>query len=380
MTTDQPGKITWQPSDRFARWKVDSGDLPGSIPVQIDGQLVSTDILVNDRRTLLCDALKTANLIADEANLLLAIAKDITCKNIISDDISAQRLSALELTLPQDAKSGMVLTAANDDGKCQWAAHGSIKPPPEPVVPKSIATFADDTGSALDSSCIMVNGTVLCSADTTILEWNLQTNQIKVGGDAKRIAIGSQALNTASPDISSLVAIGAQTLQNAQVSELVAIGDRSQAAVKTGHGNTSVGIQSLEQNQEGHENTAVGHQALREAKSNANTAIGSGSLISLTDGGHNTAVGAGSGEMIATGKSNVCIGDGAGPVGDFSSCICIGQNAHALMNGDLALGSTEAPLKLIDHATSGRLPGLNPTCYLSATINGQPFRLALFDP
>jgi len=322
---------------------------------------------------------ETKTIVIEEINTNNVIAKDVTTRNIIAEDISAQQISVIDLRIPSGAESGSVLTVEAEDGVCVWKKQ-CLTNGDEKTIPKSIATFHDQGGHYLDSSPIVIQGTSLSTKDTLLLGWNGVNQQLTLGGDATRISAGKGALRSANPSSTSLLALGVNTLANTEIGELLALGDQSQSYNKTGKNNTSLGIFSLEQNEHGHHNTAIGHSALKECKSSANTATGSSALSNLIDGASNTVTGTASGEMIVHGKANVAIGDGAGPSGDYNNTLALGCGAHPVTDGDVALGSVEAPLRLYEHATSGRLFGINPSKYLSTTVNGTAYRLALYDP
>ena len=91
-------------------------------------------------------------------------------------------------------------------------------------------------------------------------------------------------------------------------------------------------------------------------------------------------VGMGAADVLVYGSSNVAIGDDAGPVGDFHATISLGRGAKAQCNGDLALGSRIAPLRVSGTATTGGLSILNPVGYLPITLNGVQYKLPLFMP
>ena len=184
----------------------------------------------------------------------------------------------------------------------------------------------------------------------------------------------------AATSLKHIVAWGAEALQYAEVDEVVGIGYRTLSRLKTGQGNVALGPYALTENETGHFCTAVGHNCLPKSKSSANTGLGAGCLAALEDGWHNTGVGTGAGEHLVHGSNNVMMGDGAGPKGDFHNTICFGRNAQATADGDWAMGSREAPLRITKSATSGDLTALNPTGYLNITLNGAPFKIPLFLP
>ena len=376
-------------------WHGDSQDAGNTVPTLSfrDGsndaaELVSTSVTITDQATLTADTLKSNELVSDEIQSNTFVSKDATLRTMIAEDVSAQHVSVVDLTVPgNNVAEGMVLMATDDTGKCQW---GTITLPDEPPalqfpaadahVAQSIPVFS--APGVLQCSRVVLEGTTLTSSadGSVLLQWLREQSHFGVGNKADRVAVGRDALLESDSSATNLVAVGANALRKCRVSDTVAVGSDAMACLVTGQGNTAVGARTLSENAEGHHCTAMGHSALQNSQGNANTAFGSGALLSARDGGHNTAVGAGSGSEIVHGRGNTVLGDGAGPAGDFNFTVCLGQDARATCHGDLALGSTTAPLKTSSTATSGTLAGLNPSAYLAATINGTPFKVALYDP
>lgn len=144
-------------------------------------------------------------------------------------------------------------------------------------------------------------------------------------------------------------------------------------------GVTTFGAHSMENTIEGSYSSAFGYSALIHNQGSANTGIGSQSLGQCTTGSSNTGVGTHSLFFVERGYNNVALGDDAGPEGDYSHSISIGKGAKARHTGDFALGSEEAPLKTSDDASSGNCTIYGPSKYLNITVNGIPFKLALYD-
>ncbi len=384
VTTAVPGQVQWQ-QPRWIAWKADSVEVPYCVPTWVDGHLVPSEVQIQSQNCLNCEVVQAHTALLDEAHVVTAVTRDTTAKNIVAEEITAQRLSVLGLALPHDdVRPGMVWTAANENGEGQWTEPKPILPPPGVTTPavtsrNGLALFSDESGRMLDCSQLAVEGTMLRTVSSILLGWDMVTLQLTLGADATRVALGAGALQEASPNIQNVVALGCHALRHVQVGETVAVGCGSLAHLTTGQGNAAYGQDCLYENTEGHQNAGFGHSTLRLVQSNGNAAFGAGAMAGLIDGGHNSGVGAGCGDRLVKGRNNAMLGYMAGPAGDFSNCVCLGAGAQGLANGDLALGSREAPLRLASVATSGALPGLNPSAYVCTTVNGTAYKLALYD-
>jgi len=337
---------------------------PYTVPMQINGQLLPSQVEIHRGSHLHCESVLTVNVTGDEVHANQGILKAITSRNAIIDEISSQHISVVDLCLPKDAGDGKILTS-DKDGMVRWTDPPKQDSGPASSTKGAVPVFADETGKALANSMVLVseNGTATVN--------HLVVTQPEV---ALVDRMGSTLFSVTSGHSVKLGPFSGAGLES------VSVGYRCQANLGGGQGNSGLGWKALESNVEGHHNTALGNQSLCCAVSSANTAVGSGSFLALLDGGHNTGVGTGCGEAIIHGSSNVALGDGAGPASDVDNTICIGRGARALNSGDLALGSKEAPLKLSHSATSGELSGLNPCAYLPLTLNGVTYKLALFHP
>jgi hypothetical protein len=342
----------------------------------------------------LVETLEQSSLEIRDLTARQGVVEKLITKDIVTDDIAAQSAAIVDLALPQGAIKGHVLTCADATGKSCW------QPPPAPPPPNVVMkaeTLADADGdkrplahfaqtndnciSSAEHACISMNGHCLevpmitsqnITADcvkSAVFEspsssWHISDDKVVLSG--KSICIGSGAL---------------KSLHGACTGEdIVAIGVNSQQKLVDGTGNVSIGRQALQSNQSGHFNTALGDSSLQFNTGGGNTAVGAGSLAALISGGHNTSLGAGSSDLLIHGANNTSLGDGAGPVGDLCNTISIGRGAKAQSNGDVALGSSEAPVRISRSAAAGDLTGLNPVAYLSVTLNGVPYKLALYHP
>lgn len=97
----------------------------------------------------------------------------------------------------------------------------------------------------------------------------------------------------------------------------------------------------------------------------------------------NTFVGRHAGEALleakGTGINNVAVGNSAGPIDiSLSNTIALGMGATPRRQGDIAIGSDIAPVQLREHASHGSLEVLGPSNYLCVTVNGAPYKLALY--
>ena len=128
----------------------------------------------------------------------------------------------------------------------------------------------------------------------------------------RSIAIGYNALNTAS----------SSAVQN------VAIGYGALAGVTTGDSNVSIGYNTLSSNISGSGNVALGDQALRDNVSGAsNFAIGGSSLLNLENGSDNVALGSSALTSLITGSNNIAIGANALLRSNATNSVAIGYEA-----------------------------------------------------
>lgn len=379
-------------------------------------KIQSTEICVDsDLKSLTTEILNSHSVITDEISASAGIFSSVTSLDanlgtVKIDKGTAKTLTSSQFSLVSDSASpGKILKCLNEYGEADWSEQVEPFYGPDHSALKSIPRFADNSGKRLTDSAAFLDDTGTLTAQSVFvrsedcLVHNGQTivgidsfqNTLILGTQSQNFAVGEGALGNLEKG-TNLIAIGPETLSSCTVgkncvaigsyalssfsgSEAVAIGPNALFSSTGSRGVTAVGFECLYNNRTGHFNTGTGHLALRNALGSANTAHGAGSLGSVVNGEGNSALGTGSGECIIESKGSVCFGDGAGPSGDFSYSISIGQGAHALNQGDLALGSEEAPLKLSQDASSAELPILGPSMYLPVTINGRRYKLALYE-
>jgi len=327
--------------------------------------------------------------------------------------VTANQLLTNQLTLDPNSQNvtGKVLVAKNAEGRVGWGRlPPTLLPHPETCSPDHVPVFqrhnhrttlgnssvsitpaglVECTNLSVSHGNALLHGSeVLVASRQHSLFLGNQSANLAAGdgalakgarGSQGCVAVGTRAMHNAS-ERSHVLALGDDTLCEVQVDEIVALGYKSQARNKTGLGNVSVGPYSLGATVEGAFNTAVGHRALAEALEDGNCAVGSDALSKLTQGSGNTACGAGAGDKLQKGKYTTCLGFQATPIATCRYGLALGAFAEAKQDGDLALGSAEAPLRLTPQATSGAQTMLNPATYLEVRINGQPYKLALYTP
>jgi hypothetical protein len=372
-------------------WKSDE-EWTNAVPIHYKGNLVPSQVTIENASDLHSQAIHAK----------AGILQTITSGEIMADEITVQNLSVVELHIPEGAQNHYILTS-NADGKCVWTAPTAL---PDNIVTANVNDEHSPGRFSLvkssDQKCLKISGSALqVDEDGTLFAHTIQfatpdsalrtsNNDILLhqtqdgicllGTQAHTLVGGAGAMQHASSLVKHVVAWGAESVQYAEVDEIVGIGYKALARLKTGQGNVAVGPHALSENETGHFCTAVGHNCLAKSKSSANTGYGAGCLGGLEDGWHNTGFGTGAGEFLMHGSNNTMVGDGAGPSGDFQNTISLGRNASAGCDGDFALGSRDAPLRVTQTATSGDLTGLNPTGYLNVTLNGAPYKIALFLP
>lgn len=357
------------------------------------------------------DALRGSSMDFRNMSATQTVVETAVAKQTITDDLSARNAAFVELMLPNDAVTGHVLTC-DEHGKAKWQpVPAPVLPPPPtvPELPKNLVCYQQDPPSN-SSSMVM---TIPCMEEQSCdddAKIRLYPSHVTLDCQSKVLhslmmqttnlqsdTILAKSVTSGSLTASSLTAdkMAVDSLWNSEGTPWlslpgicqgaehagVALGWHSQKDHQDGRGNVSVGNFTLVSNKTGHYNTAVGDKALKDCvNAHGNTAIGAGALVACRTGGHNTAIGTGAGEHVVHGSGNTIIGDGAGPVADLHHSICIGRGAKAQTNGDVALGSNEAPVRITKTATPGELCVLNPAAYLNVTLNGIPFKLALYHP
>lgn len=246
-------------------------------------------------------------------------------------------------------------------------------------------------GLFVDSPHAVIHqGQVLLGVKDTTLRIGARATNMGIGenalgalrdpdGESHSWAVGEEALSKNRSGKHN-VAFGTLALSQALTSELAAFGNYALRSAENVQGCAAFGFRALAEIKHGHHSTAFGHLALTKALGSANTAFGSGCLSGCVSAESCTAMGAGAGQHVVNAKGVVALGDDAGPEGDFPHSISIGHGAHARTAGDLALGSEVAPLKTSDTATSASLNMISPMTYLQVTINGQPYKLAMYAP
>jgi hypothetical protein len=131
----------------------------------------------------------------------------------------------------------------------------------------------------------------------------------------------------------------------------------------TGNQNSAFGTESLGIAEDCFNSTAIGFRAGRNisgsdnsfvgnkcgegvvaiSSGSNNSGMGSSCLLALTTGSDNVCVGVSSGSIITTGSGNVLLGSGATVDDvDANSRVAIGQDAIALVNNEMRVGSTSA--------------------------------------
>ena len=156
-------------------------------------------------------------------------------------------------------------------------------------------------------------------AGTDSIAIGYQAMQNYTGADGLNIAIGSNALTTATSGTSYLN---------------IAIGPDAMKLNTSGYGNIAMGYRSLENNTSGRFSTAIGYNALRYLISgnDGSTAVGTDSLTAVTTGVYNVGCGGSTGSTITTGSYNTLMGYGAlGAASNTtsSSNTAIGYNSMA---------------------------------------------------
>lgn len=216
----------------------------------------------------------------------------------------------------------------------------------------------------------------ICIASApTLLRW-ARINDL--GGDFQdNIFIGADAglAIAAGANGDKNVAIGKGALASATSAyQTVSIGYRALFKQVSNNNNTAVGYMALAESTTGTANTAVGAAALSALTTGSgNLALGVTALTALTTGGGNVAVGNLAGFSVTVETSNTMVGAGADVAAGVSRSIALGAGAKATESGQIALGSTSAPLSF-----SGTAGGV--IAYLKLCINGNIFaKLALHD-
>jgi len=182
---------------------------------------------------------------------------------------------------------------------------------------------------------------------------------------ADNVAIGRIALGTSVAGMNDNIAIGANSMGNANNSSSVgnisigtnaldaigtnahtgtiAIGHQALTALTSGAGNVAVGYQAADGILTGAQNTAIGYQALTAANGSEskNTAVGNLALTSFDADGdnNNTAIGYGAGASLSTGEDNTIVGSGA----------LIGLQTGA---GNIAIGSGAFDAAALDESNN----------------------------
>ena len=163
------------------------------------------------------------------------------------------------------------------------------------------------------------------------------------------LALGENALASASGDATENTALGFDALRNTtygslsiQGSSNVAVGRGTLLYNSTGYNNTAVGTESMLDNTTGTLNTALGFRALQSSDdSRRNVAFGAQSLYSNTSGIGNTAAGEESLYVNTTGDNNVAIGRDAlrnNTTGDNN--VALGRSAGALLGSGVTAPTT----------------------------------------
>ena len=160
----------------------------------------------------------------------------------------------------------------------------------------------------------------------------IDTLTVGLGGQtsvATNMAVGFQALNSASLTGAYNTAIGYQSLiNNTTGSNNSAVGLSVLFSNTTGSNNSAVGASALFSNNTGSNNSAVGVNSLTSNTiGNANSAMGAYALFGNTTGYNNSAIGASALQSNTTGFSNVAVGVNAlfsNTTGNNNSAIGVG--------------------------------------------------------
>ncbi len=222
-------------------------------------------------------------------------------------------------------------------------------------------------------------GLVSNGGSNTFVGTNAGTNNT----GSSNIAVGNFALNSNTTG-SNNSALGATALfSNTIGSDNAAVGFGALASNTSGSANTAHGFFSLNQNRTGNDNTATGFLSMGATTTGlSNSAFGAGSLLTNVNGNDNIGIGVNAGQGIVNGSDNTFVGTGSNANGDYSSCIVIGSGAQATASGQLVIGSTtHAVGNLQTTATAGANPvPADAQFFLNVTINGTPYKIALFNP
>jgi hypothetical protein len=160
-------------------------------------------------------------------------------------------------------------------------------------------------------------------------------------GICDTIAIGHFALSDNL--VNENVAIGTRALRNNTTgSKCIAIGHQSLLENNTACENTGIGWCVLQNNMTGNSNVGFGTTSLQTLENgHCNSAFGTNSGSKLISGSLNVLVGYESGYTLLSGNKNVVIGAGANvSQSDGIDRIAIGNNAIAMCNRDVQMGST----------------------------------------
>ena len=137
--------------------------------------------------------------------------------------------------------------------------------------------------------------------------------------------------------VSTNIAIGHQSLNNATGANNTAIGYQSLVITSTGSDNTAVGYQTLYLNT-GSDNTAIGYRSLYNNTSGINnTGIGHISLLNNAGGINNAGIGCASLEKNTSGDDNTAIGyQSLGKITSGDKNVGIGKGAGFLVSSGAA--------------------------------------------
>lgn len=160
------------------------------------------------------------------------------------------------------------------------------------------------------------------------------------GNDAGSVAIGSNALSSATYTFGN-VAIGESAISNATTPSFnTAVGYKSLSNLTTGSSNAAVGYQALQSAGVAIGSTALGAYSLQASTADNNVGVGYFTGNDNTTGDRNTYIGSQSGLGNTTGKANTFIGYSAVPSSsDLKYAAAIGAESVVAQDSTIVLGA-----------------------------------------
>ena len=295
------------------------------------------------------------------------------------------------------------------------------------LVTPALGTIASGNLSAGTGSLVNLT-TVTTSADVTFngitvgkgnssVATNLAIGNASgdaITSGARLVSLGNSALTTATTFTDS-VAVGYEALKSASTGagESVAVGSQALSTANTAVRNTAVGMHSLK-TVAGSSNTGCGAYTLYQGTTCTNTValgnlafgsvtsaienvvVGASAMTFVTTGGGNVGVGFGAGTITlgATGEANLTTGQKNTLVGSYaatssasaSNCIALGSGAVANAatgatssddGAGIAIGSVECPVGFRGDATIYPAAGAS-AGYMLLKINGTEYKIQLY--